>query len=223
MTNGSLRAVNSHGMAAAPDRLRQLVRARREQEEDAVGGRLLQHLQQRVGRRGREPIRLADQEDLPARLGRGPVGRLPDLLADRVDVDVPALRLHHELVRMLVAQGQPAVPARAAPAVRAQQRGGERAGGEGLAGSLRAREDVRVVRTLRRALEERDGGVLAGNLLEHGGGHAAEGTAGCRLTRRVRRARRSRARARRAPGRRPTPALRPRPPPRSAPDAPPRS
>ena len=93
--------------------------------------------------------------------GGGPVGRLPDLLADRVDVDVAALRLHHELVRMLVAQGQPAVPARAAPAVRAQQRGGERARGERLAGSLRAREDVRVVRTLRRAPEERHRGLLA--------------------------------------------------------------
>ena len=64
-----------HHVAAARDRVGQLVGARRRQDEHRVGRRLLEHLQQGVGGRGREPVGLADQEDLAAGLGGGPGGR----------------------------------------------------------------------------------------------------------------------------------------------------
>src|SRR5204862_275089 len=61
-----------HDVAPAPDRLGQLVRPCGEQQEDGVGGRLLQDLQQGIGGRRRQPVGLAEQEDLPARLRRRP-------------------------------------------------------------------------------------------------------------------------------------------------------
>src|SRR5207249_10532684 len=80
--------------------------------------------------------------------------------------DVAPLRLAQELVRVLVAKREPAAAALATSAVPTQERGGERASGERLAGPLGPGEDVRMMWTFRRAAEERHGGVLPGHLIE---------------------------------------------------------
>ena len=121
----------------------------------------------RVGRGRREPVGLADHEDLAAGLGRRARGRRPDLLADRVDVDVAALGLDQELVGVLILEREPAVAALAAAAVPAQQRRGERASGQRLAAALGPGEHVGVMWPLGRALQERHRGVLPGHPLEH--------------------------------------------------------
>ena len=146
----------------------QLVRACRHQQEHGVGGRLLQHLQQRVGGGWREPVGLTVHEDLAARFGRGARGWMPHLVADRVDVDVAALRFDQELVGMVVLQRQAAIAALATAAGAAHQGGHERACGDRLAASLRSGEHVGVVRPLGGAGEERHGDVLAWNAREDG-------------------------------------------------------
>ena len=65
---------------------------------------------------GIQPVGLADHEHLPSGLGRRSERGVPHLGADRVDVDVAALGLDEELVRVAVLQGKAAVAARAAPA-----------------------------------------------------------------------------------------------------------
>ena len=64
-------------------------------------------LRRRVARAGALP-RLADHEHLSAGLGRRAVGGVPDLELHGLDVDVAALGLDHELVRVLVLEREPA-------------------------------------------------------------------------------------------------------------------
>ena len=217
-------------VAPAPDRLGQLVRPRGKQQEDGIGGRLLQDLQQRVGGRRRQPVGLADQEDLPARLRRGQVGGMPHLIADRIHVDVPSLRFDHELVRMLIAEREPAVTALPASAVRTQEGSGEGPSGERLPGAFGAGEDIGVVRAFGRTAEERHGGVLAGHLFQNdrhltktNDGRGREDHRGISSTGGGHPARGPRARAPRGPNRTPSPDRGWRPPPRTVPDVPPRS
>ncbi len=115
MTNASDKALKATDVTARHHGLGQLVRTGRHQQEHRIGGRLLQHLQQGVGGSGRQTVRLSDHEHLAARLGSGARGRLPDLLADRVHVDVAALGFDDELVGMLVLQGKPAIATLPAP------------------------------------------------------------------------------------------------------------
>ena len=148
--------------------LGELVRPSRHQQEHGVGRRVLEDLQQRVGGRRREPIGLADDEDLPSRLGGRPVRGVPNLVANRVDVDIPALWLDDELVRVAVVGRKTAVPAMPTSPVVAEEGGDERPRGQGLPRSLGPRQDVGVVRAHRGALKERDRSLLGGNVLEHG-------------------------------------------------------
>ena len=136
-----------------------------------VGRRFLEHLQQRVGGRRRQAIGLADEEDLPAGLRRRAVGGLPDLRPDRVDVDVPALGLHQELVRVVVLGGEPAVAALAAPAEMTQEGRGERPGGERFPAALGTREHVRVMWPFGCPTEEGHRTRLAGHTIEDGDAH----------------------------------------------------
>ena len=154
-------------MAPRHHGLGQLVRPRGEQQEHRVGRRFLEDLQQDVGGRRVQPVGLPDHEHLPAGLGRRAERRVPDLLAHGLDVDVPALGLHDELVGVLVGEGQRAGPALAAAAVRAEQRRGERPRHLLLAAALGAGQQVRVVRPGQGLHQEPDGRLLPGDLAEH--------------------------------------------------------
>ena len=140
----------------------QLVRPRRQQEEDRVGRRLLQDLQQRVGGGRRQSVGFAHHEDLAARFRRGPIGGLPDLVADRVDVDVAPLRLDHELVRVLIAKRErQSRHSPHPPFVHSSEATKARAAID-FPRALGPGEDVGVVRTFGRAAQERHRDVLPG-------------------------------------------------------------
>ena len=153
-------------MAAREHGLGQLVRARREQQDHRVGRWLLEHLEEHVGCRGVEPVGLADHEDLAARLGRGAERGMPDLRANRIDVDIAALGLDDELVRVLVIEGEPAVAALAAAPALAEQCRRERPSGEALAPALGTGEQVGVMRARGGLPEERHRLVLPGDAFE---------------------------------------------------------
>ena len=76
------RAVEVEAVAAVDDRGRHLVRLGRGQHEDDVRRRLLERLEERVPGRGREHVRLVEDEDAAAAAHR----RERDVLAQRADV-----------------------------------------------------------------------------------------------------------------------------------------
>ena len=148
-----------------PDRLRQLVRPSRQQDEHRVQRRLFQHLQQDVRGFHPESIGLEDHHDLPARLrrrqvraGGEPPGRVR-VLGVLAHQDVRASRLEHQHFRMALTEGQAAGPALAATAIRAEQGGGERPHAQALPGALWSGEQIGV-RRLGDGAGQEGGGVL---------------------------------------------------------------
>ena len=145
-------------VAPGQDRLRRLVGSTRHQQQDGIGGRFLEHLEERVRRGRRRAIGLTVQDALrPAR--ERPIGGGPDLFTDGVHVDVAALGLDQEHVGVIIREREPAGPARSAAAVRAQERGDGRPAATTFP-SPRAREHVGIVRTLGGGGQERHGGIL---------------------------------------------------------------
>ena len=135
-------------LRARTQRREHLLRVGRGQHEHHVRGRLLERLQQRVRRRGREHVHLVDDVDLAA--ARGPDAEMHalDELAHRVDTvvrgrveldEVEERARGHCFAVLADAAGFPVVAE-----VQAVERVGEDACSRGLSGTARAGEEVRV-------------------------------------------------------------------------------
>ena len=157
-------------MAAIDDRGRHLVRLRRRQHEHHVRRRLLERLQERVPRRGREHVRLVEDVDAAA----APHRRQGHVLAELADVvdrvvrgrvhlhDVERGAVHDRPARRIVGRE---VDARTPLAV---QRAGQQLGHRGLACAARADEQVGVMDLveLDRVAQCADDVLLADHLVE---------------------------------------------------------
>ena len=135
-------------LRARPDRRQHLLRIGGREHEHHVRGRLLERLQQRVRGRRREHVHLVDDVDLaPARGAHAEMHAL-DEVAHRVDpvvgrgveLDEIEERARGDRLAVLALAAGLAVGAE----LEAVERPGEDAGGGGLAGAARAREQVRV-------------------------------------------------------------------------------
>ena len=160
--------VEAHGLAARGDRRQHLARPVGEQQQDDVVRRLLERLEQRVGRLVVHGVGALDDEHAPLRLERrvrrGGHDRLDDVLAAH---HVRAARSDPRQVRMRPVLHAGAGVLGIARAL-GQQLGGEGARRIALAGSRGAVKQVRVVeRAVERRADDR-GGVRMG--LEHGDG-----------------------------------------------------
>ncbi len=132
-------------LGAAPDRGGDLLGVRRRQHEDDVTGRLLQGLQERVGRCVREHVDLVDDVHLPP--ARGGERRMSDQLPHGVDAVVGR---GVELVHVEGAAagdlhtGDAGAAGLAVDGRRAVERSGQDARRGGLAGAAWPAEEVRV-------------------------------------------------------------------------------
>ena len=133
-------------LATPDDRGRHLVRLGRREDEPDADRRLLEHLQQRVERLARQPLRLVDDVDLLAALDRRG-GRLLAELARVVDAAVGG-RVDLDHVQVLPVPDGHALIARAARLGRgaglAVDHLGQDPGRRGLAGPARSAEQERV-------------------------------------------------------------------------------
>jgi hypothetical protein len=163
--------VEAHGLAARGDRRHHLRRAVREEQEHDVVRRLLERLEQRVGRLVVERVGALEHEDaeagLEGRVRRGCDDGLVDVAAQHL---VRAARRDPGEVGMravLHAQPRAARVARAA----SEQLRGHRSRRLALPAARRAVQQVRVRGRPRRGGPEHGGGV--GMRLERGEGHGA--------------------------------------------------
>ena len=133
-------------LAAGEDRRRELLRLRRRQNEDDVGGRLLQRLEQRVERALGKHVHLVDDVDAVAARLR----RILHLLAQVADLVHAVVARRVDLQDVQAALGgkrsaRRALPARlAAVRIFTVHRAREHLGRRGLARAARAAEQIRV-------------------------------------------------------------------------------
>ena len=168
------RAVEVEAVAAVDDRGRHLVRLGGGEHEDDVRRRLLQRLQERVPRRGREHVRLV--EDVDAARAR-PSGRARRSRAARGCRRPSCSRRRPSRPRRARCRsrwpgrrGRPGEKSIARAAV-GVQRAGQELGHRGLAGAARADEQVGVVHLpeLDRVAQRADDVLLADHLVERPG------------------------------------------------------
>ena len=163
--------VEVEALHAREDGGEDLLRIRRAHDEDDVRRRLLERLEQRVERRGRQHVDLVDDVDLVAAAHRRVVDAVDDLLAHVVDARA-ACRIELVDIRVLAGGDEAALLAGAirqvAIALLAHKGLRKDACHGGLAGTTRAAEEVRMARaTLAHgALERRDHVRLANYLLK---------------------------------------------------------
>ena len=123
------------------------MRLRCAQDEDGVGRRLLERLQERVPGLAGEHVRLVEDVDLPAP-GRGRIAHALAQVADVVDGAIRR-RVHLDHVERGAggdgAAGLALAARRDRGAVHAVERAGEDLGERGLSGSARAHEEVGVM------------------------------------------------------------------------------
>ena len=163
--------VEVEALDAGEDRGEDLLRVGRAHDEDDVGGRLLDGLEQRVERRRREHVDLVDDVDLVVAAHRRVVDAGDDLLADVVDArvgcgveldDVGVVPRGDETAVLAVATGQ------AVDAALADERLGEDAGHGRLARAARSAEQIGMARAPLEhgAFEGLDHMLLTDDLLE---------------------------------------------------------
>ena len=167
---GQPRPGEDEGLAARAHGLQHLREVGRAEDEDEVGRRLLDQLQQRVPGGVRELMRLVEDVDLVATLGR----LQDDAVADLADVVDPALRggVHLDDVERRAARDRDArvadlVRRRGRP-VLAVERLREDPRHRGLAGAARAREEIGLAELpeLDRVAQRPDDRFLADDVVE---------------------------------------------------------
>ena len=157
-------------LAAGNDRGRDLVELRRREDEDGVGGRLLEGLEQGVERGPGDLVDLVDDDDLvPAvdRLVLNALAEGPDLVdaaargaVDLEDVDGAVLDDRHAFLADVAGRGRRALDA--------VQGFGQDPGGRRLAGAPHPREQIGLGHALRPdgVLKGLDDGPLADHVLK---------------------------------------------------------
>jgi hypothetical protein len=167
---GKPRPREDEGLAARPDRRKHLRQVRRAEDEDEVGRRLLDQLQEGVEGGIGQLVRLVEDVDLVAALDR----LEDDPLADLADVVDATLRrcVHLDHVEGGAARDRDTCVAHAVGirrrALGAVERLGEDAGQRRLTGSARAREEVRLAHLpcRDRVPQGADDGLLAHHFVE---------------------------------------------------------
>ena len=167
---GEPRSRQHERLAARADGREHLLQLGRAEDEDEVGRRLLDQLQERVERSVGELVRLVEDVDLVAALDR----LQDDALADLADVVDPALggRVHLDDVQRRAGRDRQACVAGSvrigSRAVSAVERLGEDARERRLARSARPREEVRLANVAGRdrVLQRADDGLLADHVVE---------------------------------------------------------
>ena len=163
--------VEVEALDARQDGGEDLLRIRRAHDEDDVCRRLLERLEQRVKRRGRQHVDLVDDVDLVAATHRRIVDAVDDLLAHVVDARA-ACRVELVDIRVLAGGDEAALLTGAirqvALALLAHEGLRKDASHGGLASAARAAEEVRMARAAlaHGTLERRDHVRLADYLLK---------------------------------------------------------